>query len=198
MDEIIANLGCCHIPKQKSEKLSLVMEKCFGGFLNKRRCETGIEHEYLKFNENDVIDDLINKCKFSDSELRTSRPAISAAYAKFLETYRKAKKDTKCIEALYQYFQEREQNRKRASAATKIQTFFRGYSLRKLLQKQKTSSVIPEMTGTPKDSPVDEEQFLMREMAARRIQRFLRSRYKVKHAPFEGNSVSRNRQICHE
>uniref|UniRef100_A0A1B0GAP4 Uncharacterized protein n=1 Tax=Glossina morsitans morsitans TaxID=37546 RepID=A0A1B0GAP4_GLOMM len=78
------------ISKRKSKQISLVMEKCFGHFLNKRLCNVGRGHEFLKAYESNVLDELINKCRISHTELRISHPAVSAS-EKFFETYRKEK-----------------------------------------------------------------------------------------------------------
>lgn len=77
----------CDIPKEKSEEMIATMEDCFKRFLAKRRCELGREDEVVKFNEVDLLDELIKKCKFSEIELKISQPLIEAAYAKFAHAY---------------------------------------------------------------------------------------------------------------
>uniref|UniRef100_A0A1B0FI34 Uncharacterized protein n=1 Tax=Glossina morsitans morsitans TaxID=37546 RepID=A0A1B0FI34_GLOMM len=125
VDEIAADMCVCDIPKEKSEEMIATMENCFKRFLAKRRCELGREDEVVKFNEVDLLDELIKKCKFSEIELKVSQPLIEAAYAKFAHAYATTHKDAEGTEALYQYFREREEKRRhesrRSVAATKIQ-----------------------------------------------------------------------------
>uniref|UniRef100_A0A1A9UTP6 Uncharacterized protein n=1 Tax=Glossina austeni TaxID=7395 RepID=A0A1A9UTP6_GLOAU len=111
VDEIMADLCICDIAKEKSEQMSAVMEKCFKRFLAKRRCEKDKQDEILKFVELDLLDELIQKCKFSDLELKKTRTFIEAAYARFVDMYLKAQKHVDPTETLYQYLEERELQR---------------------------------------------------------------------------------------
>uniref|UniRef100_A0A1A9WJH8 Uncharacterized protein n=1 Tax=Glossina brevipalpis TaxID=37001 RepID=A0A1A9WJH8_9MUSC len=144
VDEIMADLCICDIAKEKSEQMSIVMEKCFKRFLAKRRCEKDKQDEVLRFGEIDILDELIKKCKFTDLELKKTRTFIEAAYNRFVDMYLKAQKDVDPTESLYQYLHERElqrlKERKENEAATKIQAYFRGYSVRKSLYDLKQSS----------------------------------------------------------
>uniref|UniRef100_A0A1A9ZID8 RIIa domain-containing protein n=1 Tax=Glossina pallidipes TaxID=7398 RepID=A0A1A9ZID8_GLOPL len=156
VDEIAADMCICDIPKEKSEEMIATMEDCFKRFLAKRRCELGRESEVVKFNEVDLLDELISKCKFSEIELKISRPLIEAAYAKFAHAYATTHKDAEGTEALYQYFREREEKRRhehrRSVAAAKIQP-----------------------------SEADRESdFALQDIAARKIQHFFRHRVSSK------------------
>lgn len=95
VDEIMADLCICDIAKEKSEQMSAVMEKCFKRFLAKRRCETDKPNEILKFVELDIMDEFIQKCKFTDLELKKTRTFIEAAYDRFVDMYLKAQKVSK-------------------------------------------------------------------------------------------------------
>lgn len=87
VDEVIEDMCICDITEQKAESLCLAMEDCFRLFLAKRRCVLGREREAIKYQEFDILDELIKKCKFSDEELRKARPSIEAAYQKFIAAY---------------------------------------------------------------------------------------------------------------
>ncbi|KAL9880657.1 uncharacterized protein ACN2A1_012030 isoform 1-T1 [Glossina fuscipes fuscipes] len=175
VDEIAADMCICDIPKEKSEEMIATMEDCFKRFLAKRRCEMGREGEVVKFNEVDLLDELIKKCKFSEIELKISQPLIEAAYAKFAHAYATAHKDAEGTEALYQYFRERDEKRRRENrrsvAAIKIQAFYRGYSLRKSLFEERPSKPFEEER---------ESDFVLQDVAARKIQHFFRHRLSSK------------------
>ncbi|KAL9896175.1 uncharacterized protein ACN2A1_006674 [Glossina fuscipes fuscipes] len=145
VDEIMADLCICGIAKEKSEQMSIVMEKCFKRFLAKRRCEKDKQNEVFKLVELDILDELIKKCKFSDLELKKTRTFIEAAYDRFVDMYLKAQKDVDPTETLYQYLEERElqrlSERKSSEAATKIQAFFRGYMVRKTLRELRQTTM---------------------------------------------------------
>uniref|UniRef100_A0A1A9W8P9 RIIa domain-containing protein n=1 Tax=Glossina brevipalpis TaxID=37001 RepID=A0A1A9W8P9_9MUSC len=157
VDEIAGDMCICDIPKEKTEEMVSIMESCFKRFLAKRRCEMGREKEPVQFNEVDLLDELIKKCNFSEIELKMSRPVIEAAYEKFVHAYGTAHENTEGTEALYQYFREREEkrrhDRRRSTAATKIQG--------------------------PEDQE-DENDFLLQDSAARKIQHFFRARVSTK------------------
>lgn len=97
VDEVISDMCICDIDKVKAEQMSIAMEECFKRFLAKRRCEKGKNIELVKFNEVDMLDELMQKCKFSEDELKTSRPIIEAAYQKFVDAYMTAQEVIKCI-----------------------------------------------------------------------------------------------------
>ncbi|XP_037929901.1 uncharacterized protein LOC119683188 [Teleopsis dalmanni] len=168
VDEIIGDLCICDIPEDKGEKLCLAMEDCFKRFLEKQRCERGRERDVIKFYDDDMLDELIRRCRFSDEELKISRPVIEDAYNRFVQAYLNASKSADGSDLLYQYFMAREIKRreelKREKAAIAIQATYRGYRVRKqikeellLLQRQKER----------------EEQ----EAAAKIIQRFYRRKF---------------------
>uniref|UniRef100_A0A1B0GGP6 Uncharacterized protein n=1 Tax=Glossina pallidipes TaxID=7398 RepID=A0A1B0GGP6_GLOPL len=193
VDEVITDLCLCHISKEKSEAMCAALEDCFQRFLAKRRCEQGKRQSILKFKEIDLLDELIMKCKFSESELKVSRPIIETAYEKFAEIYTAAQQNTEGTDALYQYFLEREQKRaderRRQSAALKIQAWYRGSHLRKsmyhdaLQQAQEVSS-----------ESESEEMMLAKEMAARKIQQFFRNRLSSIHR--KQSTVEFIEEIC--
>uniref|UniRef100_A0A1A9ZTC3 Uncharacterized protein n=1 Tax=Glossina pallidipes TaxID=7398 RepID=A0A1A9ZTC3_GLOPL len=145
VDEIMADLCICDIAKEKSEQMTVVMEKCFKRFLAKRRCEKDKPNEILKFVELDILDELIQKCRFTDLELKKTRTFIEAAYGRFVDMYLKAQKDVDPTETLYQYLEERElqrlSERHSNEAAIKIQAFFRGYMVRKTLHELKQAKL---------------------------------------------------------
>lgn len=90
VDDVIADMCICGIPKTKADKMSAAMEECFKRFLAQRRCERGRNIEMIKFNEVDMLDELIEKCKFSEEEIKISRPVIETAYQKFVDAYMQA------------------------------------------------------------------------------------------------------------
>lgn len=90
VDEIVADMCICDIQPTKAEKMCAAMEECFKRFLAQRRCEIGQDVEIIKFNEVDMLDELIKKCKFSEEELKISRPVIETAYQKFVDAYMSA------------------------------------------------------------------------------------------------------------
>uniref|UniRef100_A0A1A9WXA8 Uncharacterized protein n=1 Tax=Glossina brevipalpis TaxID=37001 RepID=A0A1A9WXA8_9MUSC len=176
VNEVISDMCVCDISKEKSELICTVMEDCFRRFLAKRHCELGKEEVLLKFNEIDILDELIMKCKFSEIEIKTSRPIIEAASQRLMETYMMAENNTEAIDALYEYFREREQKRaverKRQSAAVKIQAWYRGSHLRKSLHEDRAL----ETQQPQQESSETEQMILVRHMAARKIQQFFRNR----------------------
>ncbi|XP_073819571.1 radial spoke binding protein 15 [Musca autumnalis] len=173
VDEIVADMCICDIQPSKAEKMCEAMEECFKRFLAQRRCDMGQNIEIIKFNEIDMLDELIRKCKFSDDELKISRPIIEAAYQKFVDAYMTAHENMEGTEALYQYFREREMKRleehKRQEAAVKIQANFRGFLVRR-------SMFLPK--DTEKEASDQSLDLLAKEEAARKIQRFFRHRIK--------------------
>lgn len=135
VDEIIEDLCVCNITQEKAENMALVMEDCFRRFLEKRRCESRKEKEIVKFREVDMLDELIQRCQFSEDELKLAQPVIEEAYNRFVQAYMSAQEGTEGTEALYMYFKDREMQRelerKRDDAAVKIQATYRGYLVRK-------------------------------------------------------------------
>jgi len=111
-----------------------VMEDCFRNFLEKRRCEMRSGKEAIKFADIDMLEELIQKCSFTEEELDMSRPTIESAYKRFVDAYMAAAKDTQGTEILYQYFRDRElkriQEMMQYQAATLIQAAWRGYVVR--------------------------------------------------------------------
>lgn len=91
VDNVIVDMCICDIPKDKADRMCEIMEKCFRRFLAQRRCEKSKDKEIIKFNEFDMLDELIQKCKFTNEELKNSKPVIEAAYQKFLHAYMSAK-----------------------------------------------------------------------------------------------------------
>uniref|UniRef100_A0A905AWE7 Uncharacterized protein n=1 Tax=Glossina morsitans morsitans TaxID=37546 RepID=A0A905AWE7_GLOMM len=179
VDGIISDLCICDIPKEKSEQMSLAMEECFKRFLAKRRCEKDRQSEVLKFEELDVLDELIRKCKFSEDELKKSRRAIEEAYVKFMDFYLVANTDENATEALYQHFRARELQRQvekqQTEAAVKIQAYFRGYAIRKSMQDLRRSSApVPPSFDT---HSADDETIIKHDVAARKIQKFFKDRF---------------------
>ncbi|XP_005186260.2 uncharacterized protein LOC101899643 isoform X1 [Musca domestica] len=174
VDEIVADMCICDIQPTKAEKMCAAMEECFKRFLAQRRCEIGQDVEIIKFNEVDMLDELIKKCKFSEEELKISRPVIETAYQKFVDAYMSAHENFEGTEALYQYFREREikrvEEQKRQEAALKIQSNFRGFLVRR-------SMFLPKDADGPAKEPSNQNLDLIeQEEAARKIQRFFRHR----------------------
>ncbi|XP_023309323.2 uncharacterized protein LOC111690943 [Lucilia cuprina] len=172
VDDVIGDMCICDIPKEKIDYMCEAMEECFRRFLAQRRCEMGKEKEIIKFNESDMLDQLVKKCKFTDDELKLSRPAIEAAYQKFVNAYMTAKDTTEGIDNLYQYFREREikrmEEKLRIEAAVKIQSRFRGFLTRRSL-------FLDEPIKPPSITRPENEQDVMQlDMAARKIQQFFR------------------------
>ncbi|XP_075145817.1 radial spoke binding protein 15 [Haematobia irritans] len=172
VDEIIADMCLCDIPKIKADRMCEAMEDCFKRFLAQRRCDTERNNEFIKFNEVDVFDELIRKCKFSEVELKMSKPIIEAAYQRFVEAYMKAHENAEGTETLYQYFRNREEKRleerKQQEAAIKIQSNFRGFLARRSLFAMKDS-------GKPIEESLESHIDIMeKDQAARKIQRFFR------------------------
>lgn len=81
----------CDIPQAKVEYMCEAMEECFRRFLAQRRCEIGKEKEIVKYNEFDMLDELVKKCKFTNEEKKISKPVIEQAYQKFVNAYMMAK-----------------------------------------------------------------------------------------------------------
>ncbi|KAM7361030.1 radial spoke binding protein 15 [Cochliomyia hominivorax] len=172
VDEVIADMCVCDIPKEKAEEMCAAMEECFRRFLAQRRCEKGKEKEIIKFKETDMLDELIKKCNFTKKEIKITKPVLEEAYQKFVNAYMTTKESTDGTDILYQYFREREikrnEDRLQAEAAVKIQSNFRGFLARK-------SMFIDEPAKPSTHSSVDFEQDIMQlDMAARKIQQFFR------------------------
>uniref|UniRef100_A0A1B0GCM5 Uncharacterized protein n=1 Tax=Glossina morsitans morsitans TaxID=37546 RepID=A0A1B0GCM5_GLOMM len=178
VDEVITDMCLCDISKEKSEAMCAALEDCFQRFLAKRRCEQGRRASILKFKEIDMLDELIMKCKFSESELKVSRPIIETAYEKFADIYTAAQQNAEGTDALYQYFREREQKRaeqrRRQSAALKIQAWYRGSHLRKSMFND--ALLVTEQAYVVSSESESDEMMLAKEMAARKIQQFFRNR----------------------
>ena len=105
VDEVIADMCICDIPKEKADKMCAAMEECFRRFLAQRRCERGKDKEIIKFNEVDMLDELIKKCKFTNDELKKSRPVIEAAYEKFVDAYMSANEVRILVFFVFQYWE---------------------------------------------------------------------------------------------
>uniref|UniRef100_A0A1A9UYW5 RIIa domain-containing protein n=1 Tax=Glossina austeni TaxID=7395 RepID=A0A1A9UYW5_GLOAU len=178
VDEVITDMCLCDVSKEKSEAICAALEECFQRFLAKRRYEQGRRESILKFNEIDLLDELIMKCKFSESELKVSRPIIETAYERFVDIYTAAQQNTESTEALYEYFREREQKRAdergRHTAAVKIQAWYRGSHLRKSMYND--ADVVTAQPHVECSESESEEMMLAKEMAARKIQQFFRNR----------------------
>jgi len=88
----------------------------------------------IKFEDVDILEELLQKCKFTDEELVMSRPAIESAYKRFVDAYMSAERGADGTELLYQYFRDRELKRineaMRNQAAITIQAAWRGYWVR--------------------------------------------------------------------
>lgn len=177
VDEVITDMCLCDISKEKSEAMCAALEDCFQRFLAKRRCEEG-RRASLQFKKIDMLDELIMKCKFSESELKVSRPIIETAYEKLADIYIAAQQNAEGTDALYQYFREREQKRaeqrRRQSAALKIQAWYRGSHLRKSMFHD--APLVTEQAYVVSSESESEEMMLAKEMAARKIQQFFRNR----------------------
>ncbi|KAH8394537.1 hypothetical protein KR215_004204 [Drosophila sulfurigaster] len=171
VDSIISDLCVCDLTKEKSDMMSQVLEDCFRNFLEKRRCEMRRNKKAIQFADVDMLEELIQKCGFSEEELDKSRPTIESAYKRFVDAYMTAAVDTKGTEILYQYFRDRELKRIekliRNKAATTIQAAWRGYAVRKTLAQH-------VCTCTCTLDNQDEEEAKQREAAARTIQRFFK------------------------
>ncbi|XP_013101636.2 uncharacterized protein LOC106083268 [Stomoxys calcitrans] len=174
VNEVIADMCICDIPKIKADKMSEAMEDCFKRFLSQWRCGKGRNIEFIKFNEIDIFDELMKKCKFSENELKASKPVIEAAYQRFVEAYMTANQNGEGPEALYQYFREREvqrqEERVREEAAVKIQSNVRGFLARRSLFAKKEVETPVEELSEPYDLVKEQEE------AALKIQRFFRRR----------------------
>jgi len=137
VDSIISDLCVCDLAKEKSDLMGQVMEDCFRNFLEKRRCEMRSGKEAIKFADIDMLEELIQKCGFTEEELDISRPTIESAYKRFVDAYMAAATDTKGTEILYQYFRDRElkriQEMMQNQAATTIQAAWRGYIVRRTM-----------------------------------------------------------------
>jgi len=134
VDSIISDLCVCDLSKEKSELMGQVLEDCFRNFLEKRRCEMRRGKQAIKFEDVDILEELLQKCKFTDEELVMSRPAIESAYKRFVDAYMSAERGADGTELLYQYFRDRELKRineaMRNQAAITIQAAWRGYWVR--------------------------------------------------------------------
>jgi len=134
VDSIISDLCVCDLSKEKSELMGQVLEDCFRNFLEKRRCEMRRGKQTINFEDVDILEELLLKCKFSDEELIMSRPAIESAYKRFMEAYMSAERGADGTELLYQYFRDRELKRiseaMRQQAAITIQAAWRGFWVR--------------------------------------------------------------------
>lgn len=139
VDSIISDLCVCDLSKEKSELMGQVLEDCFRNFLEKRRCEMRRGKQTINFEDVDILEELLEKCHFSEEELVISRPAIESAYKRFVEAYMAAQKGTDGTELLYQYFRDREMKRiqesMREQAAVTIQAAWRGYWVRSQFPK---------------------------------------------------------------
>ncbi|KAH8311408.1 hypothetical protein KR044_006172, partial [Drosophila immigrans] len=171
VDSIISDLCVCDLTKEKSDIMSQVMEDCFRNFLEKRRCEMRRGKESIKFADIDMLEELIQKCGFTEEELDKSRPTIESAYKRFVDAYMAAAVDTKGTEILYQYFRDRELKRIeimiKNKAATAIQAAWRGYAVRMTLAKH-VCTCICTLDGK------DAEEAKIEDTAARTIQRFFK------------------------
>jgi len=137
VEEIIADMCICEISPEKADELAMAMEECFKRFLERRRCDRRKEKEIIKFDEWDMLDELIEKCNFTEQEMAMSRPLIEDAYNRFVEAYKAAAENLEGTDALYEYFKARELKRVEQerinSAAVKIQATYRGFRTRKQL-----------------------------------------------------------------
>ncbi|XP_012161982.1 GATA type zinc finger protein asd-4 [Ceratitis capitata] len=171
VDEIIADMCVCDISEEKAHEMALHMEECFRRFLSRMRCEQRKEIEIVRFEEQDMLDAMVERCKFTEQELKISKPMIEAAYRRFVDAYMKAHEDIEGTEELYQYFKERERMRleeeKEKMAATKIQANYRGYRVRKNFGKPAPQEVSAERL-------LDEQYLLLQNQAAITIQKAFR------------------------
>ncbi|XP_067646186.1 neurofilament medium polypeptide [Eurosta solidaginis] len=170
VDEIIADMCVCDISKDKAQEMALHMEQCFRRFLTRMRCEQRKDIEVISFDESDMLDAMIERCKFTEHELKITKPMIEAAYRRFVDAYMKAHQDFEGTEELYQYFKERDLKRLEAEkselAATKIQAIYRGYKVRRELIKRDTKQETEE--------EVDSDLLAIQDQAARTIQKAMR------------------------
>lgn len=90
VDEIIADMCVCDISKEKAQEMAMHMEECFRRFLSRMRCEQRKDIEVVRFEEQDVLDAMIERCKFTEQELKISKPMIEVAYRRFVDAYMKA------------------------------------------------------------------------------------------------------------
>ncbi|XP_017076778.2 translation initiation factor IF-2 [Drosophila eugracilis] len=171
VDSIISDLCVCDLTKEKSEMMAQVLEDCFRNFLEKRRCEMRRGKQTINFEDVDILEELLVKCKFSDEELAMSRPAIESAYKRFVEAYMSAERGADGTELLYQYFRDRELKRineaMREEAAIKIQSAWRGYWVRLQFPQEVCVCVCAS-------EKKDDEEEKRRQHAASIIQRFFR------------------------
>ncbi|ALC45794.1 CG10014 [Drosophila busckii] len=171
VDSIISDLCVCELSQEKSEMMASVMEECFRNFLEKRRCEMRRGKEAIKFADIDMLSELLEKCKFSEEELDSSRPAIESAYKRFVDAYMAAATESQGTELLYQYFRDRELKRidemMRNQAAITIQAAFRGYIVRRTM-------ALHVCTCTCMMDDEEDEETKRQDAAARIIQRFFR------------------------
>nr|NP_650164.1 radial spoke binding protein 15 [Drosophila melanogaster]AAF54762.1 radial spoke binding protein 15 [Drosophila melanogaster]AAM10997.1 AT09290p [Drosophila melanogaster]AOQ12260.1 CG10014-PA [synthetic construct] len=171
VDSIISDLCVCDLSKEKSELMGQVLEDCFRNFLEKRRCEMRRGKQAIKFEDVDILEELLQKCKFTDEELVMSRPAIESAYKRFVDAYMSAERGADGTELLYQYFRDRELKRineaMRNQAAITIQAAWRGYWVR----LQFPQEVCVCVCAAEKEDDGEEKR---REQAASVLQRFFR------------------------
>ncbi|XP_014095392.1 uncharacterized protein Rsbp15 [Bactrocera oleae] len=189
VDEIIADMCVCDISKEKAQEMAMHMEECFRRFLSRMRCEQRKDIEVVRFEERDMLDAMIERCKFTEQELKISKPMIEAAYRRFVDAYMKAHEDFEGTEELYQYFKEREHKRqeeeKAKLAATKIQANFRGYRVRRNLGKPLPKEVSQE--------ELDDEDLDLRTQAAITIQKAFRRHL----SSLESNkSIDKGGEVC--
>ncbi|XP_050330190.1 protein TsetseEP [Bactrocera neohumeralis] len=189
VDEIIADMCVCDISKEKAQEMAMHMEECFRRFLSRMRCEQRKDIEVVRFEEKDMLDAMIERCKFTEQELKISKPMIEAAYRRFVDAYMKAHEDFEGTEELYQYFKEREHKRqeeeKAKLAATKIQANFRGYRVRRNLGKPLPKEVSQE--------EFEDEDLELKTQAAITIQKAFRRHL----SSLESNkSIEKGGEIC--
>ncbi|EDW34463.1 GL22269 [Drosophila persimilis] len=173
VDNIISDLCVCDLTKEKSDMMGQVMEDCFRNFLERRRCEMRRGKQTISFEDIDILEELLVKCKFSEEELALSRPAVESAYKRFVDAYMAAARGADGTEVLYQYFRDRELKRMREAmrehSATIIQAAWRGYLVRANLPQHICTCTCMEV-----DEAANEEEMRM-DHAARVIQRFFRN-----------------------
>ncbi|KAM8704625.1 hypothetical protein ACLKA7_009136 [Drosophila subpalustris] len=173
VDSIISDMCICDLTKEKSDMMGQVMEECFRNFLEKRRCEMRSGKEAVKFADIDMLEELIQKCGFTEDELDMSRPTIESAYKRFVDAYMAAAKDTQGTEILYQYFRDRElkriQEMMEHQSATIIQAAWRGYVVRRTMAQHVC------ICTCMLDDRDREEEARIQDAAARVIQRFFKA-----------------------